>query len=68
MTVCGPSGQDIGSKPRSPRRCAGPRRGNALVPSFIPEPTQIDFFVLVLSEAVLVLVLDGCLNLSDAIV
>ena len=38
MTVCGPSGQDIGSKRR---------------------------IVLVLSEAVLVLVLDGCLNLSE---
>jgi hypothetical protein len=31
----------------------------------MPEPTQIDFFVLVLSEAVLVLVLDGCSNLSE---
>jgi len=34
-----------------------------------PEPTQIKFVVLVLSEAVLsetVLVLDGCLNCGDA--
>jgi hypothetical protein len=44
LTVCGPAGQDIGSK-----------RHIVLVL----------LLVLVLSEAVLVLVLDGCSNLSE---
>jgi hypothetical protein len=52
----------------SPLQTLQPRRVDALGPSFIPVPTQPEFIVLVLSEAVLVLVLDGCLNLSDAIV